>query len=233
MVACATCSVRHRSLCGALSPDQLFRLNGIARHRHFVAGDVILREGETPDYFANVVSGAVKLSRTTVEGQHQILGLQFASDFLGRPFRSVFGYDAHAITAVHLCTFPRQPFEGLLREYPSFERRLFEQTLDELDAARDWAAVLTRTAARERLCLFLLSILQRFEASGCGHTITPTGAILELPVSRAEIASYLGLTIETISRQFTQLKVDGIISLPSPRELVVLDLHALKAAAGA
>jgi CRP/FNR family transcriptional regulator, anaerobic regulatory protein len=121
----------------------------------------------------------------------------------------------------------------LLREYPSFERRLFEQTLDELDAARDWAAVLTRTAARERLCLFLLSVLQRFEASGCGHTITPTGATLELPVSRAEIASYLGLTIETISRHFTQLKVDGIISLPSPRELVVLDLHALKAAAGA
>jgi CRP/FNR family transcriptional regulator, anaerobic regulatory protein len=232
MVACATCAVRHRSLCGALSSEQLSRLNGIARHRRFLAGDIILREGEVPDYFANVVSGAVKLSRTTADGLQQVLGLQFASDFLGRPFRAAFGYDANAITAVQLCTFPRLPFEGLLREYPNFEHRLFEQTLDELDAAREWAAVLTRSAARERLCLFLLNLLQRFEASGCGQSITPTGTALELPVSRAEIAGYLGLTIETISRQFTQLKVDGIISLPSPRELVVQDLQALKAAAG-
>lgn len=230
MSVCATCAVRNKSICGALPTEHLVRLNAIARHRHFAAGDAILHEGEEPDYFGNVISGVLKLSRTRANGDEQILGLQFASDFVGRPFRRVFGYDARAITPVHLCSFPRQAFEGLLQEFADFEHRLFEQTLDELDAARDWAAVLARPAARERLSSFLLVMLKRNEEQGCERAIAAKGATLKLPLSRMENANYLGLTTETVSRQFTQLKLDGIIAIPSAREIVILDLRRLQAA---
>ncbi len=204
-----------------------------ARHRHIGAGELIMREGDTPDHFSNVVAGVIKLTCTFPDGRESILGLQLASDCLGRPYRAVCGYDVHAVTAVHLCSFPRRLFESLLQEFPDLDRHLFKQSLDELDAAREWAGVLTRHAARERLSSLLLIIMRRIEAAGCANSALAANVMIDLPFSRLELANYLGLTVETVSRQFTQLKNDGIISLTSARELVVLDQRALEAAAGA
>lgn len=227
-LACDTCAVRHRSVCGALSDDEIFRLNAIARFKQFHAGSVILRDHDQPDYFANVVAGVVKLTKTLTDGRQQIVGLQFPSDFLGRPYRARSPYFAEAANDVTLCTFERGQFERLVKETPGIERRLFEHTLDELDAAQEWMVLLGRKSATEKVASFLLMVAKRTQLVGCTHAAgTADANRFELPLSRSEIADYLGLTIETVSRQITGLKRQGVIVLDGTRSVVVPDLPKL------
>lgn len=228
---CETCAVRHRALCGALSSDEIGRLNAIAMHRRIPAGKVILSDQETQSYFANVISGVIKLSKTLADGRQQIVGLQFPSDFLGRPFGARVAYEAQAATDVYLCTYSKAQFEKLIKEFPGIEHRLFAHTLDELDAAREWMLLLGRKSAREKVASLLLMVARRSQSVGCAPSAGAKGVKFDLPLSRLEIADYLGLTIETVSRQLSALKAAGVISLPSQREVHVPDLEALEKAA--
>lgn len=227
VLRCDSCAVRHRTVCGALSRPELERLNAIARHKKLQPGSVILRDNDAPAYFANIVSGVVKLTKSLGDGRQQIVGLQFASDFLGRPYRSVSPYHAEAVTDVHLCTFETAQFERLAKETQDFEHRLFEHTLDELDAAQEWMLLLGRKSAEEKVASFLLMVARRMQLVGC-KALTGTGIAFELPLARSDIADFLGLTIETVSRQFTRLKVSGIIALEGARNIVILDLARLQ-----
>ncbi len=228
---CDACAVRHRAVCGALSDDEIAHLNAIARFKRFAPSQVILRDHEESGYFANVIAGVVKLTKTLADGRQQIVGLQFPSDFLGRPFRMRSPYFAEAASNVTLCTFERGRFERLVAEYPGIERRLFEHTLDELDAAQEWMLLLGRKSAGEKLASFLLMVARRTRQVGCSPAKALDFAKFELALSRSEIADYLGLTIETVSRQITGLKQSGIIALESTRTVVVPDIAKLERAA--
>jgi len=220
-IRCDTCAVRHRAVCGALSRTEIERLNAIAHHRTVPSGQAIVADQDTVASFANIISGVVKLTKTMSDGRQQIVGLQFASDFIGRPYRDRSAYEVTAVNDVHLCTYDRGQFERLVREFPGFERRLFENTLDELDAAREWMLLLGRKSAEEKVASFILMVSKRIDAVGCQSVQGP--AKFELPISRAEIADFLGLTIETVSRQFSRLKAKKIIGLDGARTVVVLD----------
>lgn len=224
---CETCAVRHQAICGALPSDEVAQLNSIAHHRRLPAGHIILSDNEQPDYFANIISGVVKLTKSLSDGREQIVGLQFMSDFLGRPYRPLSPYRAEAVTPVHLCTFDRHRFERLAGKYPDMEHRLLSHTLDELDAAQEWMLLLGRKSAAERVATFLHMVSKRMEkAVGCNEVSGPTRQF-ELPLTRAEIADFLGLTIETVSRQFTRLKVAGVLSLEANRIINIVDAHKL------
>jgi CRP/FNR family transcriptional regulator len=225
-LTCDSCAVRHRAVCGALSNDEIVKLNSIAHFKSFEAGSVILRDHDQPDYFANVVSGVVKLTKALTDGRQQIVGLQFPSDFLGRPFRSRSPYFAEAANDVTLCTFERGQFERIVKETPGIERRLFEHTLDELDAAQEWMVLLGRKSASEKVASFLLMVAKRSRLVGCGAAADADR--FELPLSRSEIADYLGLTIETVSRQITGLKRQGVIVLEGTRAVRIPDLGRLE-----
>lgn len=226
--SCDTCAVRHKALCGALSQEEIGRLNAIARQKRVPAGKMILSDQEDQMSFSNVISGVVKLSKTLADGRQQIVGLQFPSDFLGRPFGARIAYDAQAATDVTLCTFSRVQFERLIQEIPGIEHRLFSHTLDELDAAREWMLLLGRKSARERVASLLMMIARRSQIVGCAPRPEAAGVTFELPLSRMEIADYLGLTIETVSRQLTALKTSGAIVLKSQREILVPDMTLLE-----
>jgi CRP/FNR family transcriptional regulator, anaerobic regulatory protein len=224
---CDTCAVRHRAICGALTRPEIERLNAMAHTKLLPPGHIILRDNEQPNYFANIISGVVKLTKSLGDGRQQIVGLQFASDFLGRPFRDVSPYHAEAVTDVQLCTFEKTQFERLAKEFHDFEHRLFENTLDELDAAQEWMLLLGRKSAEEKVASFLLMVGRRMQSIGC----TPQSnaqARFELPLARAEIADFLGLTIETVSRQFTRLKVDKVIQLEGSRTIIITDMRQLQ-----
>lgn len=234
--ACEACAIRVGALCGALASEELIRLSAIARHKRIPAGQLILRCDEPPPFFATVISGVVKLTKTLGDSRQQIVGLQFPSDFLGRPFRNRCPFDAEAATNVHLCTYATGPFEALMREFPGVEHRLFERTLDELDSAREWMLMLGRKSAREKLASLVLMIAKRSRIASCPvHSTAPPPDHLtcDLSLSRTAIADFLGLTIETVSRQFSSLKSDGIIVLPRYREVIVPDLGRLEQAAEA
>lgn len=229
---CGLCAVRHRAICGALGEVELRELNRIAHGKRVAQGRVIMSDAEPADFFANIVSGVVKLTKTLSDGRQQIVGLLFAPDFLGRAFSGNNTYFAEAATDVELCCFPNAGFERILKRFPDMERRLFERTLDELDGARDWMVLLGRKTASEKVASFLLMIARRSTAIGCEHSVSEGPAIMELPLSRADIADYLGLTIETVSRQMTKLKALGVIRLEGGRHFAVPHMPALADAAG-
>lgn len=230
---CDTCAIRHRAVCGALNKAELADLNRIARRKTVPAGRVIMSDEEPADFFANIVSGLVKLSKTLPDGRQQIVGLLFPTDFLGRAYAENNPYLAEAATETELCCFPHARFEALLKRHPDLERRLFERTLDELDGAREWMVLLGRKTAAEKVASFLLMVARRSAAVGCVH---PEQAgpetVFELPLTRADIGGYLGLTIETVSRQMTKLKMGDIIRLSDNRHFSVPSLDALADVAG-
>ncbi len=144
---CASCEGRSTGVCGALDCDQLVELAKASRKTAAESGAALLGEAERIDRYANILSGVVKLTKTLSDGRQQIVGLQFAPDFLGRPFRSESTLNAEAATDVTLCSFPKDAIERMMRESPELERRLYRQALNELDEARDWMVTLGRKTA--------------------------------------------------------------------------------------
>ncbi len=229
--ACSRCGIRDRAICGAMCMDELVALSRISHTRKFDAGSTILVAEEPATLFANVVSGVVKLNQVSADGRQQIVGLLFPSDFLGRAFVRSNPHFAQAATDVVACVYPYNSFEKLLRNHPALEHRLFERTLNDLDAAREWMFLLGRKTAREKVASLLHLIASRYVApdSGCqAHPAKTNHARFTLPLSRSDIADFLGLTIETVSRQLTHLKNDGVIHLLSTHDILIPDLRRLE-----
>ena len=229
---CDHCSVRHQAVCGAMDDVQVKKLAQIAHRKKISAGQTIISDEEPVDFFANVISGAVKLTKTLPDGRQQIVGLLFAPDFLGRAYSKNNPYPAEAATDVEICTFPNAAFERLVGEYPGLQQRLFQHSLDELDAAREWMLLLGRKTAEEKVASFLYMLARRSMMTGCVHKGAPGTAAFELPLTRSDMADYLGLTIETVSRQLTRLKTSNVIRLNTNRLIMVPDLDRLAHSAG-
>jgi len=224
---CRSCEARHQGICGALGAAQFATLARTARRVHRSAGEELLADAMPIDSYASVLRGVVKLTKVLEDGRQQVVGLQFAPDLLGRPFASESRVTAEAATDVDLCIFPRQMLESLMGESATLERRVMIQVLRELDEARDWMVTLGRKTAAEKVASFLYLIASHAEPGG-----TVPGASVELPLSRGDIADFLGLTIETVSRQISKLKADGIIGSVSRRHLIVPDLARLRLRCG-
>ena len=222
---CADCAIRHRAVCTYCSTSELDILDAIKTYRNFAPGQEIVAAGEETSFLGSVVEGVVSLSKTMADGRRQMVGLMFASDFIGRPMSPIAPYDAVAITPVRLCLFTRARFERLLRETPALEKRLLEMALDELDAARDWMLLLGRKTAREKIASFLVILARR--AAALTGAAAENGLKLQLPLTREQMADYLGLTIETVSRQITALRKAGVIQLDDARHVTVLDYASL------
>jgi CRP/FNR family transcriptional regulator len=229
---CGQCPVRHHAVCGAMDDVQIRKLSHISHRKHYIAGQTILSDQEPVDFFANVISGTIKLTKMMPDGRQQIVGLLFAPDFLGRAFSKNNPYSAEAANSVEICTFGNAAFERLANEYPDLQHKLFERTLDELDAAREWMLLLGRKTAEEKVASFLLMLARRSLLTGCKHTHAPEKASFELPLTRADMADYLGLTIETVSRQLTRLKTSKAIRIVNNRLIEVPDVEKLSDIAG-
>lgn len=202
-------------------------LNAIGRRRRLKAGERLLWEGDEAVLVANVIEGVLKLSTQTFDGKEQILGLAYTSDFLGRPFGKTTPYGVEALTDAQVCIFQRADFDRVAREHSGLEHKLLERTLSELDRTRRWMLLLGRMNAEQKLASFLLEMSDRRANVGCSGA--PGEAdVWALPLSRQQIADVLGLTIETVSRQFTKLKKDGLIDLPSRREVAILKRDTLE-----
>ena len=224
-VSCTECPIRYRAVCAHCEGDELQRLEEIKFYRSYEAGQPIVWEGDGMDFVGSVVSGVATLTQTLEDGRTQMVGLLLPSDFLGRPGRDRAAYNATATTRVVLCCFRRRPFDDLMRRTPHIAHRLLEMTLDELDAAREWMLLLGRKTAREKIASFI-AIIARREASL--HKRQPGGRMeLELPLTREAMADYLGLTLETVSRQVSALKRDGVIQLQGKRGVILPDFARL------
>lgn len=222
---CGSCPIRHRAVCSHCDSDELAKLEAIKFYRSYQPGETIVLSGDNMEFVASVVTGIACLNQTMEDGRRQMVGLLFPSDFLGRPGRATVSYDVTALSELTLCCFRRKPFENLIRDIPSVGHRLLEMTLDELDSAREWMLILGRKTAREKITS-LLSIIARREAA-LRRAKAGDGARFDLPLSREAMADYLGLTLETVSRQISALKKDGIIQLVGNRNVTIPDFARL------
>jgi CRP/FNR family transcriptional regulator len=227
---CVECPIRHRAVCSRCDAVELHKLEQIKYYRSYQAGQTVIWSGDRMDFVASVVSGIATLTQTLEDGRRQMVGLLLPSDFVGRPGRATAAYDVTATTDLVMCCFRKRPFEELMLSTPHVAQRLLEMTLDELDAAREWMLLLGRKTAREKIAS-LLAIIARRDATL--RLRAPKGPLVfDLPLTREEMADYLGLTLETVSRQISALKRDGVIILDGKRHVTIPDLERLMEEAG-
>lgn len=229
-VECTGCPIRHRAVCARCAPEELMRLEEIKYYRTYEAGQPIAWAGDEMGFVASVVKGVATISQTMSDGRKQMVGLLLPSDFIGRPGRATTPYDVTAVSEVTLCCFRRKPFESLLVSTPAVAERLLDMSLDELDAAREWMLVLGRKTAREKIAS-LLTIIARREAT-VGLQAIKGRIVIDVPLTREAMADYLGLTLETVSRQISALKKEGVIALDGLRRIIVPDMRLLMAETG-
>lgn len=229
MTDCATCIVRNRAICASLNSEELALLSQMGRRQRVKAGHTLLWEGDDAPVVANVLEGVLKLVVGAADGREQIVGIVFPSDFIGRPFGKESPYSVTAMTDAEVCIFNRNSFDEFASSHPDLQQKLLRRTLDELDRARHWMMLLGRKSAAEKVASFLLEMSERLSGQGCEGGVS--GAF-ELPFGRQQIADILGLTIETTSRQLTKMRADGVLDLPSRREIVITDRAAMEMIAG-
>ena len=227
---CGNCPIRHRAVCARCESDELRALEEIKFYRSFQAGQTLIWSGDRMDFVASVVTGVATLTQVMEYGRNQTVGLLFQSDFVGRPGRDRAPYNVIATTDVVMCCFRKKGFEELMARTPHISQRLLEMTLDELDAAREWMLLLGRKTAREKIAS-LLAIVARRDAALQGH-VRQRRISFDLPLTREAMADYLGLTLETVSRQISALKRDGVIELLGKRSVHVPDIDRLLEEAG-
>ncbi len=222
LMPCAACDVRELSICSALRGPELDRIAALVSRSPVGAGQTLFQEGDEANAVYNIIEGAVRLFKLLPDGRRQITGFLFASDFIGLALKDRYAYSAEAITGTVVCRFPRVKLESLFEEMPRLENRLLRQASNELIAAQDQMLLLGRKTAVERLASFLMALAQRQGRAKTGDTV-------DLPMTRTDIADYLGLTIETVSRGFTRLRKDGLIETPDSHSAVLRDAEGLRA----
>jgi len=220
---CSTCGARPLGVCADLKGHELQSMACASENVTAQPGQALFHEGDPNPYVFNVVDGAVKLYRLLPDGRRQITGFLFQGDFLGLGGRGPSSFTAEALTPLNACRFRRGDFDQLLNALPALEHRLVALAGDELMAAQEQIVLLGRKTARERLASFLTRLSERQVQLG-----GPVGHV-HLPMTRLDIADYLGLTIETVSRVFTQFKTSGLIQLLPGNDVALPDPAALKA----
>ncbi len=221
---CETCPILADSLCLPLPARQRNGLRHMASGRLVPQGEVIFKEGDEVTSFASILTGVVKLFKASPGGD-QVVALRYPPELLGYTFDSVHIYSAVAATEVQLCIYPQAPFRSLLDKSQQLSRRIFQVKSNELESAREWTVMLGRKPSYQRVAGLFAMFAQRAQPKQ-----DATRQFL-LPVRRADLADYLGLTLETVCRNITMLRQKSLIELLSAREVVVPDLDSLLAEA--
>ena len=221
---CASCGARASSVCAAIEEKDLECLAVLAVPIEVPAGRTFITEGDPAEHFFNVTAGTAKLFKLLPDGRRQITGFAPIGTFLGLAVSSNYAFSAEAVEDTQVCRFSRPRLRQFIDDFPAMERRLLDVASNELVAAQEQMLLLGRKTARERVASFLLA---REACAVCGIPPLPE-AHIRLPMARTDIADYLGLTVETISRTMTRLKSERLIDMPSPTEIVLRNHAALE-----
>ena len=224
--ACSGCEVRRTAICAALDDQDLEHLQRVMTARSLGANETLVEEGEPLRKVYSLTSGMLRLYSDLPDGRRQISGFLLPGDYLGLADEETHSQTAEAVVPSNLCAFPVRDMDRLMEAFPSLKDRLYVMTRAALKQARDSQMILGRLAPVEKLASFLLMLSARMADDGQPRQPLP------LVMSRTDIADYLGLTIETVSRSFTKLKTQGLIRLPEPHLVEIVDRRSLVAVAG-
>jgi CRP/FNR family transcriptional regulator len=219
---CFDCEVRHRAFCAAFDDAELQALDAVIEDISLSANSEVFFEGDTADYMYNVNAGTVKIFKSLQDGRRQILGFPVDGDLLGYPIGDTHSYSAETLTPVQLCRVSRTRLRELASDFPALETKLLEITAGELAISQAQMTMLGRKSAPERVASFLIQLSDKALSNGGAETP------LNLPMSRHDIADFIGLTAETVSRVLTRFTRDGLIAIPQPYQVDLLKIKNLR-----
>ena len=223
---CADCPVRPITICRGLDAPTLAGMRGLGTMQRLRPEQSVFHEGDPAKRVFMVTQGALKLYTLLADGRRQITGFMFPGDFLGVSVDEEYAFTVEALEETELWWFSRDAFDRFIAENPQVERELYRLAAHELAEAQRQMVLLGRKAAAERLASFFLSLLERAErASGVPERT------FDLPMSRIDIADYLGLTKETVSRMLAHLRSRSLIRLQTQDRVEVLDRDGLRSVA--
>lgn len=218
---CYGCPVRDQAVCNALADDELAEFRRSGTCRQLAPGEVLCWEGDEARQVFSLSHGVLRLSKLLLDGRRQIAGFAFPGDFVGVTMDDEHPFTVEAVTPAKLCRFPRPRFDAFVEQHPHMERRLYTAAAHELSAAREQLLVLGRRSAAARLASFIVQMARRTEQFDDG----PIRVLF--PMSRTDLADYLGLRIETVSRELGALKAARIVRMLGVHELLILEREGL------
>lgn len=222
----ATCISFNCAFCNAISPEAKHELARIARVKVFRAGETVLAEAEKIDFIGSVITGVLRVQKTLHDGRTQIVSLLLPSDMFGRVFANTLHVAIEAATDATVCTYDRGKFEALFERFPEIEHRVLTCVSDELDAAQEWMTLLALQSVTERMASFLV-ILRNRAVSQSNSALT-----IQIPISRKDMAAYLGTTVESVSRSLHELANRGVIRIVDAQNFEIRDCRRLAEIAG-
>jgi CRP/FNR family nitrogen fixation transcriptional regulator len=199
--------------------DALVALEQIGTRRSIARDGEIYCEGDRADGWYKVVSGTVRICKLMTDGRRHIAEFFFAGDCFGLDGQTERLFSAEAVGEVIVMRFARAATQRLIEEKPELARHIYSMTLRSLAHAQTRMLLLGRMTAAERVATFLFELADRRDVR----------IVLDIPMSRADIADYLGLTIETVCRVLSAFKRDGVIAIPNPHRIELRDREALEA----
>ena len=222
---CERCGSRVAGLCQPLDAAALDEISSEANQMVLPAHSAIFREGDPAGRVFTLIDGFAKLTRLLPDGKQQVVGFRFAGDVIGYTTLKTYPFDAELLTDAKLCRLDRTQLDGLLRRYPQLERRMLDLCVQELTATQEQLVTVGRRSAEARVAAFLISLVDASRRRGQPRQV------LEMPMTRADIADFLGLTLETVSRSLTAFRKRGWIREPVHHKVELLNVPALTAMA--
>ena len=223
---CFACEVRNEAVCGVLECGELAKLRRQGTSFRLGRGQPLFHEGDSAGRVFTLTRGTLKLYKLLPDGRRQVTGFMHPGDFLGVSVDDDYAFTAEALEPAQLCAFPRARFDDFTEDHAEMERELYRLAAHELAAAQQQMVLLGRKTAGERLASFFVLLARRAERAGAAPV-----RYVDLPMSRSDIADYLGLTKETVSRVLAQLKTKRLIRLEALDRIEILDRAGLELAA--
>jgi len=218
---CATCEIRSYSFCRCLKDDQLNIFSKISSEKEFKNKQTVFLQEEESKNLYNITQGNIKIYKLLRDGRIQIIGFLYPGDFFGSYKKGKYNYSAESIGDVKLCVFKQEVLDNYLEKNMNLAKELLHMTSHELTLAQDRIGVLGKLNANQRMAAFFLNISK--QRARIGWQDNP----ISLPMMRQDIADYLGLTLETVSRELTKLKTSNLIKVLSSSQIYLRDKASL------
>ena len=218
---CNICKIRSYSFCRCLNDDELEVFSKISFQKNYTNKENIFLQNDPSKYLFNITEGNVKIYQLLEDGRIQIIGFLYPGDFFGTYRNNRYNYSAEAIGDLKTCVFDQKILDKYMDQNLALAKELINKTSYELTLAQDHMTVMGKLNAVEKIANFLLNISNQRKRIGW-----PSNPI-SLSMTRQDIADYLGLTIETVSREISKLKSSNIIKIISSKQLFINDFDKL------
>jgi CRP/FNR family transcriptional regulator, anaerobic regulatory protein len=208
------------------APETLSSLFARQPAEQLQPGQSLFFEGDDAKHVFELAEGALRVFRIISDGRRVITGFVYEGDLIGVSLKGNYLYGAEAIAPTKIRRLTRRAFEAAVTESDELRSQVFERVCDEMAAAQDQMVLLSCKNAEERLCTFLLKHARRASAIGAAQ------ALVQLPMTRQDMADYLGLTIETVSRTITKLAGKGVLGCVGRHSIRIIKPMVLAQLAG-